>query len=91
MIEAGMDSWGGQELNDKRKLRKMYGDKLIWTIPAPEIPRDATDDEIYAAAKKWMEEDGKEGHVLIQGGTSNQKFAECLYEISRIEYSKYDD
>ncbi len=90
MIEAGMDSWGGQELNDKLKLKATYGDKLIWTLPAPELSEDASDAEIRAAAAKFMEI-AKDGGVIIQGGTSNKKFAECLYELSRREYAKYND
>lgn len=86
MIEAGMDSWGGQELNDKMKLKSMYGDKLIWTIPAPVLDADATDEEVKVAAEKFFNEVAKDGGVIIQGA-SHPKFIEYLYEISRNGYA----
>ncbi|PNV60659.1 hypothetical protein C0033_18015 [Clostridium sp. chh4-2] len=45
MIEAGMDSWGGQEINDKWALYKKYGDKMIFTID-DKLPASMTKEEV---------------------------------------------
>lgn len=58
MIEAGMDAWCGQPLNDKLKLWKTYGDKLFIGVhspygPAHQAPED--DAEIAETVERFME------------------------------------
>jgi hypothetical protein len=86
MIEAGFDSWGGQEINDKRKLQALYGDQIIWSIPALDVPENASDEAALAAAKEYMENVAKRGGVQIGGMRTHPKLAEYVYELSRKAY-----
>ena len=84
-IEEGFDTWGGQPMNDKPKLKRMYGDKMIFTHEVNLAP-DATDEEVDAAVAKFMEEFGYDN--LGYNGTRDERFRKKLYEASRKNYDR---
>ncbi len=48
MIEAGVDVWSGQTMNDRVKMLKLYGDKIKLNIaPDPVMPQPG------ATKKRW--------------------------------------
>ncbi|NLO46995.1 MAG: methyltransferase [Clostridiales bacterium] len=56
MIEAGVDIWSGQEMNDKVMLVKKYCDRIKIGV-FPRLPMDnATDDDVVKAVEQLMEE-----------------------------------
>ena len=56
MIEAGVDVWCGQQLNDYDKLSQMYPDTcLSFGVYPPEIPEDMADDEIRRIAEEFVD------------------------------------
>lgn len=69
MIEAGVDLWGGQEMNDFYKLATMYKDSNIaFVVQAPlPHPEGRTEEENMQLAKKFLDkyEDCK---IAIKGG-----------------------
>jgi len=83
MIAAGVDMWGGQPMNDKEMLYKKYGKDIILGIEVPELAEDATDEEIDAAAKAFVEK-YKEYPIVAIVRMASQKFVEALYRHSRI-------
>lgn len=88
MIEAGMDSWSGQEMNDKIALHEKYGDKLILTIPPRELPINAGDEECYNAAKEYVDKCGSDGGVMsLIRSTMPPKVGEYVYALTREKYS----
>lgn len=84
-IEEGFDSWGGQPLNDKPKLKKMYPGHFIFTHSV-DIPDDASDEEIDAEVKKFMDEFGYDNRGYCS--CKNERFLKKLYEASRINYDR---
>ena len=88
MIEAGIDMWNGQPMNDKKKILQMYGDKLICDSCPDALPPGASVEEIKANIRKYLEEyDGLRTHCRMNYGSPAEEY-ECLYEESRKFYSK---
>jgi len=87
-IEEGMNSWGGQPLNDKWKLKQMYGDKLIFT-DGPKVAPDASEEEMDAAVADFMKKSGADNRVLVDmGKDGGPKLRAKLYEASRRNYDR---
>ena len=84
-IEEGFNSWGGQPLNDKPKLKKMYPGKFIFTHSV-DVAQDATDEEVDQAVAKFMEEFGYDNRGYYGG--RNERFRKKLYEASRQNYDR---
>ena len=84
-IEAGEDSWGGQPLNDKWKLKQMYGDKFIFT-DAPKVAPDATDEELDAAVADFMQKSGADNRILLD--VREPRLRKKLYEATRKNYDR---
>ena len=86
-IEAGFDSWGGQPLNDKPKLKKQYGDKMIFTHEL-DLPADYTDEQLTDAVEKFMLEFGYDNRVFFGGNMANPRLHRAIYEASRRNYDR---
>ena len=84
-IEEGFDTWGGQPLNDKPKLKKLYPDSLVFTHQIDERP-DASDEEIDAAVAKFMEEFGYDNRGFYGG--FDPRYRRKVYEASRKNYDR---
>ena len=54
MIEAHVDIWWGQTMNDKAMLYEKYGDKIMLGIDVPPLPMDADHDTIVKTAKEFV-------------------------------------
>lgn len=88
MVEAGVDLWMGQDVNDKKAVMDAWGDKLIVEVEVPELGADATDEEVWAAAEAFAEDfiiPGKPVALSIySAGRANPPLlTEALYQISR--------
>lgn len=83
MIEAGVDMWSGQPMNDKAMLYEKYGKDIILGVDVPELPEDASDDEIEAAAKAFVTQYGKYP-IVANIRLASRKLVEALYRQSRI-------
>ena len=84
-IEEGIDSWGGQDLNDKCALKKQYGDQMIFS-KALDLSADATDEELDAAVADYMENFGFDNRVICTG--RDKRFYQRLYEASRRNFDR---
>ena len=84
-IEEGIDSWGGQDLNDKRMLKKQYGDKMVFSMSVDLAP-DASEEELDAAVADYMETFGYDNRVICTSW--NPRFAKKLYAASRRNFDK---
>ena len=94
MIEAGVDMWTPQPMNDVDMLIEKYSDKMIFGKGPDAIAPDASDDAILQAAKDYVEKYKKCYRVYCFGGMQargNAAFAKALreiYFISREEFNK---
>lgn len=80
MIEAGVDSWSGQPMNDHEMLYEKYGDQITLGVPMKGLREDMSDEELYAAIEEFVRK-----HPKALGSTfgAPPKASAYLYEISR--------
>lgn len=86
-VEAGYDSWGGQPLNDKYKLKQLYGDKMIFTDVIPCTP-DASEEEENAAIAEFFSKIGSDNRVLVDVSACSPGIRAKVYEASRKNYDR---
>ena len=91
MIYAGVDMWQPQAMNDVEMLRNKYGDKIMFSITPPSVPRDASDEDVDAAAKAFVDKyapDFAEKPFLVGTFFADPRFTKAIYKYSRIALSK---
>ena len=86
LIDEGFDIWGGQPINDKCKLKKMYADKPMVYTHELTLPKDCSADDAKAAAKKFMDEFGYDNRGFNR--TRNDDFITELYILSRKNFDR---
>ena len=83
MIEAGVDCWNGQTMNDKKKMAQMYGDKIIVDSSPDSLGLDATPEQVEANVRKYLE-DFKGLRTYVARRFENPAIeAEYIYKLSR--------
>jgi hypothetical protein len=50
-IEAGVQTWTPQPMNNQKKLYENYGDKLFLGVSPPYVDPEVSEEELYAALK----------------------------------------
>ena len=82
-IEAGVDMWCGQPINDMAMLAKKYKDQpFVFGMPDPAIPEEASDAEVEELEEQWFEE-FKDCRVATAFMAANPVFMSALYRVSR--------
>ena len=85
MIEAGVDMWNGQPMNDKRMLVEKYGDKMIFGAYPTDLTNESTEEQVRESVKEFIDFFNK---YRIYGGYGTAMFApgvrEAMYEFSRV-------
>lgn len=83
MIDAGVDLWCGQNINDYVMLAHKYKDqKILFGVEVPPLPSEASDDDILKSAQDFVDR-YKDAPVGIVNYASPPKMYEYLYELSR--------
>ena len=54
MVEAGVDMWAGQELNDKEALYRAWGGRILLGVEPRPIPPDASDETVRAEIRRLL-------------------------------------
>ena len=91
MIYAGVDMWQPQRMNDVEMLREKYGDKIMFSIAPPEVPKDAGEDLIDKLAREFVDKfapDFAEKPFLVSSFFADPRFTMAIYKYSRIALSK---
>ena len=85
MIEAGVDSWDGQEnANDKAELIRRYGDRLLIYISPPDA-RALEDVMLYRRGGTLSFSQFKPGtRMIFNMNAENQRLDPALYELTRV-------
>ena len=86
MIECGVDSWGGQLVNDFDYLYDNYGDKIILGITPDKVRQQVDDEEALASARRFVDKyaaemDKKPIYTVLR--RSVPKIRDGVYEYSR--------
>ena len=86
-IEEGFDSWGGQALNGKAKLKAQYGDQMVFTHGLY-LPKNAKDAEIRAAAESFVSGIGADNRVFYNDQYIDPRAHRLIYELSRKQFDR---
>ncbi len=93
-IEAGVQSWTPQPMNDHKMLYDNYGDKLLLGIAPPYIAPEASEEELYAGLKDFIDYYCRPGKppVAMFAMSREKKFhpklSEAIYKLSRIALNR---
>jgi uroporphyrinogen-III decarboxylase len=86
MIEAGVDIWAPQTMNDMDFLFSAYGDKIVFALTPEDVPQDASESEVEAAARAVVQKYAPffpQRPVLIASNHIRARLADKIYELSR--------
>jgi hypothetical protein len=89
MIEAGVDVWSGQPMNDRLQVLKQYGDRIKLNF-GPTAMFGASEDQVVEETKKFLEVYGPYiGSITVSTGFGGgRKVYEMVYAYSREAFSK---
>ena len=81
-IDAHVDIWNGQPMNDKYMLYDKYGDQILLGIDLPDMT-DASDEEVDKFAREFAEK-FKKGNVIINTRGARRDLLDAIYKYGRI-------
>ncbi|MFC1493654.1 methyltransferase [Thermodesulfobacteriota bacterium] len=93
-IEAGVQSWTPQPMNDQKMLYNKYGDKLFLGIAPPDIDPDASEEDLYAGLEEFINYycQPEKPPVAVFAMSLEKKFhpklGEAVYKLSRIALNR---
>ena len=93
MLEIGVDAWSGPPLNDKRKMYRLYGDRILLGVEPPAVSEDLPDDEAERLAAEFVDtffEPGRPAMIGANSSIRNPKFYEAVYRYSREKGFAYE-
>ena len=80
MIEAGVDTWSGQPMNDFEMLYEKYGDKIVLGMPITGLRADMEESQMRDVIQAFVE---KHPHAMGSVFGAPPQASRLLYEISR--------
>lgn len=89
-IEAGIQSWSPQAMNDTKMLYEKYGDQLVLGVTPPDVSPDAPEEELYAGLERFIDEYCQPGKPPVtvfsmpREKKPHPKLGEAIYKLSRI-------
>ena len=94
MIDAGVDMWFPQDMNDTYMLHEKYGDKIMFFIAPKVSSMDATDEEIEQVAKDFVAKFAptfKEKPIVLTSYFIDPRLTNAIYKHSRIALNALAD
>ena len=86
MIEAGVDLWAGQTMNNKEMLYKEYGKDIKLGVEPAMLPPETPDEVLKDEVKKFLDTYPENCYVAMQFGMDPRYFT-YIYEESRKRYN----
>lgn len=84
MIEAGIDAWRGQAINDKQMLFEKYGYQIILGIEPTKLPADSQDlEQLEKDCREFVERYASSGRVYSSMFKIPPKARDLIYTMSR--------
>ena len=83
-IDAHVDMWAGQTMNDKQMLYEQYGDQIILGLDLPAFRPGTPKEELEDFAKQFVKRYSR-GNVFLSTRFVSRDLIELLYKYSRIE------
>jgi len=94
MVEAGVDIWFPQPMNDIPGLAKKYGGVMCFGDTPPILPPDSPDEVVEKTAREFLQMyEGCTNMVCLGSmyARTNPAFARLLKEIYRLTREKYNE
>lgn len=92
MIEAGVDMWDGQDINDLDMLAETYKDApIIFMAASPQIPENASENDLDEIAKTFVEKHKDHRIVLNAVNQRIKKLYPYIYKHSRLLYANAEE
>lgn len=85
MIEAGVDMWAGQEMNDKKMLYEKYGQQIKLGVDPPPLPENASRDQVDEISAAFVESYPKNCYTGMSFNL-DARYYQGIYKASRIKY-----
>lgn len=86
MIEAGVDMWAGQEINDKEMLARTYPNGILFGIEPNPLPPDADEDVVRAEICRLLDAFPNRNVFMAMHRNIHPLEYQILYEESRKRY-----
>jgi len=87
MIEAGVDMWAGQDMNDKEFLYKEYGREIKLGVNPPPLPAEASESELEDIVGRFL--DTYPANVYVgQQFAMDGRYYPMIYRESRKRYNR---
>ena len=86
MIEAGVDMWCGQVMNDREKMYPKYGQQIKLGIIPPPFPKDGNEEKIRENVDWIINTFPKNAYVGMDFSV-DPRYYPYLYEASRKAYN----
>lgn len=86
MIEAGVDMWAGQDMNDKEQLYRQYGQNIILGVDPPKLPLDASPEQVAERTAQFLDMYPRNVYVGMSFAADSRYYTE-IYRQSRIRYN----
>jgi uroporphyrinogen decarboxylase len=96
LVEIGVESWhGGAPVNNLKKIKAEYGDKLIFAggvDPQVTDTGKATEEEIRAEVRRVIDTLGKDGGLMISSAVmfSTVQNVDIIVDDETAKYGRYD-
>lgn len=93
-VEAGVQSWSPQPMNDHKMLYEKYGNKILLGISPPDVDPDASEEALYAGLKDFIDyycQPGKPPVAVFALSLEKRfhpKLSEAIYKLSRIALNR---
>lgn len=89
MIEAGVDMWCGQPMNDRKKLYAKYGSQIKLGIIPPPFPKEDSDEEVIRIIDEILEQYPSNAYIGMDF-SADPRYYPCLYVESRRKYNEVE-
>ena len=86
MIEAGIDMWQGQDMNDYKKLYKEYGKDIKFCVDIAPLPEGASDQQIRDHVNAFLDDFPENVYVSVSMYNQPEVYT-ALYEETRKRFS----
>ena len=90
IIEMGFDAWTPQPINNLDNLTAKYGDKISLTVTIPGLDKAATEAEVRACVRTFVDEYAPRGGRVVANGISALKARDNDLATAAMEELYYD-
>lgn len=85
MIEAGVDLWNSQDVNDMDLVLEKYGDRIKVAV-SPKVRPGASPEEMEETVRRFVDTYAKTGCYIARSAQTTPEEFKLLYEYSRKAY-----